>query len=212
MEGCGRIYIFICSLLTCWIIPVASMHIASGRDVPTPTDEDTPTNISTGVESKADGPSRQTPPPEAEWLVCSPCWEGDACEHYADYYSPRFLVHATTVVLRANSTGIVYRSWSTDEDLGLTCPLGPGNSARCPCAAVAYQLFAPPGDHHFQLDAVTGFLTRNTSMSLEDGKTYTYKIMVQSIPVAGQSKDLLFDLMDLKIYVSPNFIMKIPWS
>ncbi|ROT83512.1 hypothetical protein C7M84_023308 [Penaeus vannamei] len=120
------------------------------------------------------------PPARAEWLVCSPCWEGDACEHYADYYSPRFLVHATTVVLRANSTGIVYRSWSTDEDLGLTCPLGPGNSARCPCAAVAYQLFAPPGDHHFQLDAVTGFLTRNTSMSLEDGKTYTYKIMVQS--------------------------------
>lgn len=25
-----------------------------------------------------------------------------------------------------------------DEDLGLTCPLGPGLNTRCPCAAVHY--------------------------------------------------------------------------
>ncbi|XP_042234173.1 uncharacterized protein LOC121874213 [Homarus americanus] len=92
--------------------------------------------------------------------TCHPCWDGPTCATYVDYYAPRF-VHAATAVLPVNATGVVYRAWSTDEDLGLTCPLGPGDSARCPCASVTYQLFAPPGDHHFLLDQVSGILSRN---------------------------------------------------
>nr|XP_053638171.1 uncharacterized protein LOC128692871 [Cherax quadricarinatus] len=129
-----------------------------------------------------------------------------------DYYSPRFLVHAATAVLPVNATGVVYRAWSTDEDLGLTCPLGPGDSARCPCASVTYQLFAPPGDHHFLLDPVSGILTRNTNTSLQPGTAYTYKLMVQGTPLAGQMEELLYDLLDLRIYVSADYIKKIPWT
>ena len=79
--------------------------------------------------------------------------------------------------------GVVYRAWSTDEDLGLTCPLGPGESARCPCASVSYQLFAAPGDRHFILDPVSGILSRNNETHLRAGEAYTYKLMVQ-----GQSQ------------------------
>ncbi|XP_071526053.1 uncharacterized protein [Panulirus ornatus] len=143
---------------------------------------------------------------------CSPCWEGPTCATYVDYYAPRFLVHAATAVLPLNATGVVYRAWSTDEDLGLTCPLGPGESARCPCASVVYQLFAPPGDHHFLLDQVSGILSRNNETSLEAGTTYTYKLMVQGTPAAGQMEELLYDLLDLRIYVSAEYVKKIPWT
>lgn len=34
--------------------------------------------------------------------------------------------------------GVVYKAVAEDEDLGLTCPLGPGLNTRCPCAAVHY--------------------------------------------------------------------------
>ncbi|ROT63601.1 hypothetical protein C7M84_018503 [Penaeus vannamei] len=33
---------------------------------------------------------------------------------------------------------VVYKAVAEDEDLGLTCPLGPGLNTRCPCAAVHY--------------------------------------------------------------------------
>nr|XP_045622560.1 uncharacterized protein LOC123773111 [Procambarus clarkii] len=144
--------------------------------------------------------------------ICDPCWDGPSCSSYVDYYSPRFLVHAATAVLPVNATGVVYRAWSTDEDLGLTCPLGPGDSARCPCASVTYQLFAPPGDHHFLLDPVSGILTRNTNTSLHPGTTYTYKLMVQGTPLPGQMEDLLYDLLDLRVYVSADYVKKIPWT
>lgn len=77
-------------------------------------------------------------------------------------------------------TGPVYRAWATDGDLGLTCPLGPGEASRCPCAAVNYQLFAAPGDHHFYLHQSTGVLSRNLSVPLYPGTTHNYKLMVQS--------------------------------
>ncbi|XP_066962049.1 uncharacterized protein [Macrobrachium rosenbergii] len=143
---------------------------------------------------------------------CRPCWEGSRCQRYVDYYAPRFLVHSATAVIPPNATGVVYRAWSTDEDLGLTCPLGPGESARCPCAAVTYQLFAPPGDRHFLLDSVTGLLTRNMNTTLYPGATYTYKLMVQGVPVDGRARDLWYDLLDLRIYVSVDYIRKIPWT
>ncbi|XP_071533371.1 uncharacterized protein [Panulirus ornatus] len=143
---------------------------------------------------------------------CDPCWEGEACLTYVDYYTPRFLVHAATTVLPANATGVVYRAWSTDEDLGLTCPLGPGDSARCPCAAVTYRLFAAPGDTRFHLDSVTGVLSRNAQVPLGVGATYIYKIMVQGIPINGRGEDLPFDLLTLKVYVSADHVRKIPWT
>ncbi|XP_042216037.1 protein jagged-1-like [Homarus americanus] len=144
---------------------------------------------------------------------CDPCWEGDTCLTYVDYYTPRFLVHAATAVLPVNATGVVYRAWSTDEDLGLTCPLGPGDSARCPCAAVNYRLFAAPGDNHFSLDPVTGILSRNTQVPLNVGATYIYKLMVQGMSMDGQEEeDLPYDLLTLKVYVSADYVRKIPWT
>nr|XP_045584473.1 uncharacterized protein LOC123746767 [Procambarus clarkii] len=150
----------------------------------------------------------------ADWSCeCDPCWEGHSCNTYVDYYTPRFLVHAATAVLPVNATGVVYRAWSSDEDLGLTCPLGPGDSARCPCATVAYRLFAVPGDNHFALDPVTGILSRNADVALSVGTTYIYKLMVQGMTVDGQAEeDLPYDLLTLKIYVSADYVRKIPWT
>lgn len=152
---------------------------------------------------------------EESICVCNPCWDGPNCETYVDLYSPRFLVHAATAVVPENVTDGVYRAWSRDEDLGLTCPLGPGQSSRCPCASVAYQLFAPPGDHKFTLDPATGVLSRakpEAAGALIPGTTYTYKLMVQSVPVKGITDDLQYDILDLKIYVSPYYVRKIPWT
>lgn len=144
--------------------------------------------------------------------VCHPCWDGPTCDTYVDNYAPRFLVHAATAVLPTNATGVVYRAWSTDEDLGLTCPLGPGESARCPCASVSYQLFAAPGDRHFILDPVSGILSRNNETHLRAGESYTYKLMVQGTSMPGQRQPLLYDLLDLRIYVSIDYVKKIPWT
>ncbi|KAL7640452.1 UNVERIFIED_CONTAM: hypothetical protein RMT77_008727 [Armadillidium vulgare] len=146
--------------------------------------------------------------------VCRPCWEGVFCNRYTDYYAPRFLVHKATAVVPSNVTGAVYRAWSSDEDLGLTCPLGPGESTRCPCASVRYQLFSPPGDHHFALHPDTGILSRTEPppANLEEGTTYTYKLMVQSTPVQGYTEDLLYDILDLEIFVGNPYIRKIPWT
>ncbi|KAK8396718.1 hypothetical protein O3P69_005002 [Scylla paramamosain] len=143
---------------------------------------------------------------------CHPCWDGLTCDTYVDNYAPRFLVHAATAVLPTNATGVVYRAWSTDEDLGLTCPLGPGESARCPCASVSYQLFAAPGDRHFTLDPVSGILSRSNDTHLRPGESYTYKLMVQGTSMAGQRQPLLYDLLDLRIYVSSDYVKKIPWT
>ncbi|XP_042885816.1 uncharacterized protein LOC122261999 [Penaeus japonicus] len=124
----------------------------------------------------------------------------------------RFLIHAATVVLPVNASGVVYRAWSTDDDLGLTCPLGPGESARCPCASVTYQLFSGPGDRHFVLDPDTGVLSRISSTSLQPGRSYKYKIMVQGAPEGKQKVDLQYDLLDLKVYVTEDHVRKIPWT
>ncbi|XP_037796621.1 uncharacterized protein LOC119591937 [Penaeus monodon] len=143
---------------------------------------------------------------------CHPCWEGEFCHVYEDHYSPRFLVHAATAVVPENITGPVYRAWATDGDLGLTCPLGPGEASRCPCAAVNYQLFAAPGDHHFFLHQSTGVLSRNLSVPLYPGTTHNYKLMVQSTPKRERIQDLQYDILDLKIYVSPDYVTIIPWT
>ncbi|XP_069991953.1 uncharacterized protein [Penaeus vannamei] len=155
--------------------------------------------------------------------LCNPCWEGESCTKYVDLYAPRFLVHAATAVLPVNASGVVYRAWSTDEDLGLTCPLGPGEPARCPCAAVTYQLFSSPGDRHFELDPATGVLSRPAPPSaspsspgayapLRTGRTYAYKLMVQGLPHEDHTEGLLYDLLDLKIYVSADYTRKVPWT
>ncbi|XP_042872580.1 uncharacterized protein LOC122253498 [Penaeus japonicus] len=161
---------------------------------------------------------------DARTCLCNPCWEGESCTKYVDLYAPRFLVHAATAVLPINASGVVYRAWSTDEDLGLTCPLGPGEPARCPCAAVTYQLFSSPGDRHFVLDSATGVLSRpapppassspaaKSYAPLRTGRTYTYKLMVQGLPHDDQSEELLYDLLDLKIYVSSDYARKVPWT
>ncbi|XP_063592287.1 uncharacterized protein LOC134769483 [Penaeus indicus] len=143
---------------------------------------------------------------------CDPCWDGSRCLDYVDIYPPRFLIHAATVVLPVNASGVVYRAWSTDDDLGLTCPLGPGESARCPCASVTYQLFSGPGDRHFILDPDTGVLSRVPATPLQPGRSYKYKIMVQGVPEGKQKMDLQYDLLDLKVYVTEDHVKKIPWT
>nr|XP_053626486.1 uncharacterized protein LOC128684352 [Cherax quadricarinatus] len=146
--------------------------------------------------------------------LLSPFWGGGSyCQSYEDNYAPRFLVHAATAVVPENITGAVYRAWATDGDLGLTCPLGSEGPGRCPCAAVTYQLFAAPGDHRFALHQDTGVLTRNTSgATLLPGQTYAYKLMVQSLPKRERVQDLQYDILDLKIYVSPDYVKIIPWT
>ncbi|XP_064108392.1 uncharacterized protein LOC135216821 [Macrobrachium nipponense] len=150
-------------------------------------------------------------PTEVSPCTCMPCWEGRYCQMYRDHYPPRFLLHKATIVVPENITGPVYRSWATDGDLGLTCPLSPGEAARCPCASVTYQLFAAPGDHNFWLHQSTGVLSRNTSgPALVPGHTHTYKIMVQSLPKRERVEDLQYDILDLKVYISPDFVTIIP--
>lgn len=145
--------------------------------------------------------------------LCHPCWGGARCQSYEDNYAPRFLVHAATAVVPENITGAVYRAWATDGDLGLTCPLGSGQVTRCPCAAVTYQLFAAPGDHRFALHHTTGVLSRNMSgADLQPGQSYTYKLMVQSLPKRGRIQDLQYDILDLRIYVSPDYVTITPWT
>ncbi|XP_071523308.1 uncharacterized protein [Panulirus ornatus] len=145
--------------------------------------------------------------------ICHPCWGGFYCQTYEDNYAPRFLVHSATAVVPENVTGEVYQAWATDGDLGLTCPLGGGSARRCPCASVTYQLFAAPGDHRFSLHQDTGVLTRNTSgAALLPGQTYTYKLMVQSLPVRERIQDLQYDILDLKVYISPDYVKIIPWT
>ncbi|XP_045610987.2 uncharacterized protein [Procambarus clarkii] len=145
--------------------------------------------------------------------ICYPCWGGSFCQRYEDNYAPRFLVHGATAVVPENITGPVYRAWATDGDLGLTCPLGTEGPGRCPCASVTYQLFAAPGDHRFGLHQDTGVLSRNTSgASLLPGQTYAYKLMVQSLPKRERVQDLQYDILDLKIYISPDYVKIIPWT
>ncbi|KAF2366146.1 hypothetical protein FHG87_003103 [Trinorchestia longiramus] len=148
---------------------------------------------------------------------CYPCWSGSDCNTYVDNYAPRFLVHRATAVVPVNTTGSAYRAWASDDDLGLTCPLGPGESARCPCASFSYQLFSPSGDHRFALHPSTGLLVRrranqtDESNALEEGNTYNYKLMVQSVLVPGYSKERLYDILDLEIFVGPPTLEKTPW-
>ncbi|XP_018011633.1 uncharacterized protein LOC108668886 [Hyalella azteca] len=146
---------------------------------------------------------------------CYPCWSGSDCNTYVDNYAPRFLVHRATAVVPVNVTGSTYRAWALDDDLGLTCPLGPGESARCPCASFTYQLFSPSGDHRFALHPSTGLLVRRrpaaTTGDLQEGKTYKYKLMVQSVLVPGYSKERLYDILDLEIFVGPANLQKTPW-
>ncbi|XP_050714589.1 uncharacterized protein LOC126997511 [Eriocheir sinensis] len=74
---------------------------------------------------------------------CLPCFTGPACAHYEDLYGPRFAIREDTVILEPHHTGVVYKAVAEDEDLGLTCPLGPGRNTRCPCASIRYHLLTP---------------------------------------------------------------------
>lgn len=45
-----------------------------------------------------------------------------------------------SIYIHLPTPGAVYRALASDGDLGLTCPLGPGEAARCPCAAMAFRI------------------------------------------------------------------------
>ncbi|XP_063872977.1 uncharacterized protein LOC135107247 [Scylla paramamosain] len=79
---------------------------------------------------------------------CLPCYSGPTCAAYDDKYGPRFAIRLDTVIVNSKHEGVVYKASAEDEDLGLTCPLGPGQHTRCPCAR--YHLQPPRAPRHPQ--------------------------------------------------------------
>lgn len=83
------------------------------------------------------------------------------------------------------STGVVYKAVAEDEDLGLTCPLGPGRNTRCPCASVRYHLLTPGRGQTiphslFTIHASSGQVFLRPGTKLEPSARYQALIVASS--------------------------------
>lgn len=79
--------------------------------------------------------------------------------------------------------GVVYKAAAEDEDLGLTCPLGPGQHTRCPCAAITYNLLqSPDAPIHplFTVHNSSGQVFLREGALLEPGSKHTFEIVAFS--------------------------------
>lgn len=77
---------------------------------------------------------------------------------------------------------MVYKAVAEDEDLGLTCPLGPGVNTRCPCATVYYTLLDNNDQTHklFEIHASSGQIRLKPGADLIPGNQYRLRIMAAS--------------------------------
>lgn len=88
-----------------------------------------------------------------------------------------------SLVTGAAFPGVVYKAAAEDEDLGLTCPLGPGQHTRCPCAAITYSLLPPPNEPTHPLFTIhdsSGQVFLRDGVQLEPGSTYNLEIVAYS--------------------------------
>ncbi|KAK4308130.1 hypothetical protein Pmani_020161 [Petrolisthes manimaculis] len=72
--------------------------------------------------------------------------------------------------------GVVYKAVAEDEDLGLTCPLGPGRNIRCPCATTHYTIH----HHLFRIHTTSGQVFVRTGVHLVPGGRYRALIVASS--------------------------------
>ncbi|KAK4302012.1 hypothetical protein Pmani_025882 [Petrolisthes manimaculis] len=81
-----------------------------------------------------------------------------------------------THTLSGDTTGVVYKAVAEDEDLGLTCPLGPGRNIRCPCATTHYTIH----HHLFRIHTTSGQVFVRTGVHLVPGERYRALIVAAS--------------------------------
>lgn len=76
----------------------------------------------------------------------------------------------------------MHNAVTEDEDLGLTCPLGPGLNTRCPCATVYYTLLDTNGQTHnlFEIHTSSGQIRLKPGAKLIPGSRYKLKIVASS--------------------------------
>ncbi|XP_050714209.1 uncharacterized protein LOC126997255 [Eriocheir sinensis] len=149
---------------------------------------------------------------------CYPCYSGPACDAYDDKYDPRFAIRWDTVIINTGHSGVVYQAAAEDEDLGLTCPLGPGEHTRCPCAAITYTLQPPPNEPSHPLFTIhdsSGQVFLRDGAQLEPGNTYNLEIVAhstndsrrndsQTLAVLVHSDDPLYNLLQQEAAVTSS--------
>ncbi|XP_071544404.1 uncharacterized protein [Panulirus ornatus] len=135
---------------------------------------------------------------------CLPCYSGPACSTYDDAYGPRFAVREDTVIINTHHRGVVYKAVAEDEDLGFTCPLGPGLNTRCPCAAIHYSLVAQDESLGgiFTIHDSSGQVFLQPGVVLEPGKHYKVHIVASNACDAKREPDHpMMDVQTLTVVV-----------
>ncbi|KAK4292718.1 hypothetical protein Pmani_034530, partial [Petrolisthes manimaculis] len=78
---------------------------------------------------------------------------------------------------------VVYKATAEDEDLGLTCPLGPGLNTRCPCATITYSLRGDV-DKAFTIHESSGQLSLRDGVRLRPARHYQLQIIASNSNVS----------------------------
>ncbi|XP_071544058.1 uncharacterized protein [Panulirus ornatus] len=114
---------------------------------------------------------------------CLPCFSGPTCSNYDNIYGPRFAIREDTVIIEADHQGVVYKATAEDEDLGLTCTLGPGLNTRCPCATIHYSIldqYDTKVHHFFDIHDSSGQIFLKPEVILEPGRHYQVHILASN--------------------------------
>ncbi|KAK4314045.1 hypothetical protein Pmani_014635 [Petrolisthes manimaculis] len=88
---------------------------------------------------------------------------------------------------RGLERGVVYKAVAEDEDLGLTCPLGPGRNTRCPCATTHYTIHHPL----FRIHTTSGQVFVRTGVHLAPGGRYKALIVAANANSTGANGDIM---------------------
>nr|XP_045612843.1 uncharacterized protein LOC123767314 [Procambarus clarkii] len=135
---------------------------------------------------------------------CLPCYSGASCSTYDDKYGPRFAIREDIVIIMAHHSGVVYKAVAEDEDLGLTCPLGPGINTRCPCATIHYTIYDSNKEVHnlFTIHETSGLILLRPSAKLEPGRHYNVEIVASNTNDSKREPDHpMFDVQVLTVVV-----------
>ncbi|XP_063873558.1 uncharacterized protein LOC135107526 isoform X1 [Scylla paramamosain] len=138
---------------------------------------------------------------------CLPCFTGPSCASYEDLYGPRFAIREDTVILEPHHTGVVYKAAAEDEDLGLTCPLGPGRNSRCPCASIRYEIFTPGRGQRtphslFTIHPSSGQVFLQPGTTLQPSVRHQALVVASSINGSREEGHLpLYDVQTLTVMV-----------
>ncbi|XP_042229759.1 uncharacterized protein LOC121871477 [Homarus americanus] len=135
---------------------------------------------------------------------CLPCYSGTSCSTYDDKYGPRFAIREDTVIINAQHQGVVYKAVAEDEDLGLTCPLGPGLNTRCPCATIHYTILDENKEVHdlFGIHDSSGLIYLKPDVKMEPGRQYHVEIIASSTKDSrGLPDHPMFDAQVLTVVV-----------